>query len=224
MPHFLPPLPPDAPLDRRGLAEWTVSRLQSADCRVTVNRMWSEIFGTGLVETTEDFGVMGGRPSHPELLDWLALDFRENGWDVKRFYKQLVMSATYRQSARSDSAIDRKRSEKPPARARAAVPHGWRDASRHRVGRPADCWWRRLAARASSPTSPPECGKRAAIRSATRREYVQDHGDALYRRSLYTFWKRMATMPDMDVSGCARSRCRMHAPPAHRHAACKLWC
>ncbi|HEX6504119.1 MAG TPA: DUF1549 domain-containing protein, partial [Terriglobales bacterium] len=100
VPHFLPALPPNAPLDRRGLADWTVSASNPLTARVTVNRMWSEIFGTGLVETTEDFGVMGGRPSHPELLDWLALDFRESGWDVKRFYKQLVLSAAYRQSAR----------------------------------------------------------------------------------------------------------------------------
>src|SRR6266576_3478541 len=100
VPHFLPALPANAPLDRRGLAEWTVSASNPLTARVTVNRMWSEVFGTGLVETPEGFGVMVGRPSHPELLDWLALDFRERGWDVKRFYKQSGRSAAYRQSAR----------------------------------------------------------------------------------------------------------------------------
>src|SRR4029077_15991667 len=101
VPHFLPPLKDRVALDRLTLAELTVSQSNPLTPRVTVNRMWSEIFGTGLVETTEDFGVMGARPSHPELLDWLALDFREADWDVKRFYKQLVLSATYRQSARA---------------------------------------------------------------------------------------------------------------------------
>ena len=69
--------------------------------RVTVNRMWNELFGTGLVETTEDFGIMGQRPSNPELLDWLAVEFRESGWDIKHMYKLMVMSAAYRQSAKS---------------------------------------------------------------------------------------------------------------------------
>ena len=75
VPHFLPPMPDGAPLDRRGLAEWTMSSNNPLTARVTVNRMWQEIFGTGIVETTEDFGVMGARPSHPELFDWLASIF-----------------------------------------------------------------------------------------------------------------------------------------------------
>ena len=100
-PHFLPPLPAGEPHNRLALAKWTVSPDNPLTARVTVNRMWNELFGTGLVETTEDFGIMGQRPSHPELLDWLAVEFRESGWNIKHMYKLMVMSATYRQSAKS---------------------------------------------------------------------------------------------------------------------------
>ena len=100
-PHFLPPLLPGEPHDRLALAKWTVSSENPLTARVTVNRMWNELFGTGLVETTEDFGIMGQRPSNPELLDWLAVEFRESGWNIKHMYKLMVMSAAYRQSAKS---------------------------------------------------------------------------------------------------------------------------
>src|SRR5262249_30078381 len=98
-PAILPPLPPDLPHNRLGLAKWLLSAEQPLTARVTVNRYWQEMFGTGLVRTSGDFGVSGALPSHPELLDWLAVEFRESGWDIKQFFKMIVMSATYRQSA-----------------------------------------------------------------------------------------------------------------------------
>lgn len=197
VPHFLPPLPAGAPPDRLGLAEWTVSPTNPLTARVTVNRMWQEIFGTGIVETTEDFGVMGARPSHPELLDWLAVDFRDSGWDVKRFYKQLVMSATYRQSARVTPQLAEK---DPKNRLLARGPRFRMDSEmiRDTALAASGLLVERLGGPSVKPYQPPGFWDGSHDASNTRK-YVQDHGEALYRRSLYTFWKRMATMPDMDT-------------------------
>jgi hypothetical protein len=198
VPHFLPALPANAPLDRRGLAEWTVSAENPLTARVTVNRMWSEIFGTGLVETTEDFGVMGGRPSHPELLDWLALDFRENGWDVKRFYKQLVLSATYRQSVQVTPQlleID------PKNRLMARGPRYRMDGEmlRDTALAASGLLVEKIGGPSVKPYQPAGVWEAGSHQGSDTKSYTQEHGESLYRRSLYTFWKRMATMPDMDT-------------------------
>jgi hypothetical protein len=198
VPHFLPALPENAPLDRRGLAEWTVSTANPLTARVTVNRMWSEVFGAGLVETTEDFGVMGGRPSHPELLDWLALDFRENGWDVKRFYKQLVLSATYQQSARVSPQLleidpkNRLLTRGPRYRMDGEM---LRDTALAASGLLVE----KIGGPSVKPYQPAGVWEAGSHQGSDTKSYTQDHGESLYRRSLYTFWKRMATMPDMDT-------------------------
>jgi hypothetical protein len=197
-PHFLPPLPAGVPHDRLALARWTVSPDNSLTARVTVNRMWNEIFGTGLVESTEDFGIMGQRPSNPELLDWLAVEFRESGWNVKHVYKLMVMSAAYRQSAKSTPeqlAKDPKNlllSHGPRFRMDAEM---LRDVALQAGGL--------LINKVGGPSvktyQPANIWEQIGIGGSDTLVYEQQHGDALYRRSMYTYWKRMAPMPDMDA-------------------------
>jgi mono/diheme cytochrome c family protein len=197
VPHFLPGLTSGSELDRLTLAEWTVSPKNPLTARVTVNRMWSELFGTGIVETTEDFGIMGARPSHPELLDWLALDFRDHGWDVKRFYKQLVMSAAYRQAARSTP----EQMEKDPKNLLLARGPRFRmDAEmiRDTALATSGLLVEKIGGPSAKPYQPAGIWEAGSHQNSDTKSYTQDHGDGLYRRSLYTFWKRMATMPNMD--------------------------
>ena len=127
-------MPADLPRNRLGFAHWLLRPENPLTARVTVNRFWQELFGTGMVKTSGDFGVTGDMPSHPELLDWLAVDFRESGWDVKRFFKLMVMSATYRQSAVATPEKIEQRPGQPPALARAALPHGRGNGARLRAG------------------------------------------------------------------------------------------
>ncbi len=196
-PHFLPALPKGMAHNRLALAKWTVSADNPLTARVTVNRMWNEIFGTGIVETTEDFGIMGQRPSHPELLDWLAVEFRESGWDIKHMYKLMVMSATYRQSARSTPELLNKDPKNlllargPRFRMDAET---LRDIALESSGLLAD----KIGGPSVKPYQPPNIWEQGHNASDTL-HYTQDHGEGLYRRSMYTYWKRMAMMPDMDA-------------------------
>ena len=206
-PHFLPALPAGEPHNRLALAKWTVSADNPLTARVTVNRMWNEIFGAGLVETTEDFGIMGQRPSHPELLDWLAVEFRESGWNIKHMYKLMVMSAAYRQSAESTPeqlAKDPKNlllAHGPRFRMDAEM---LRDIALQSGGSAGE--QDRRSERKALPA--PECvGAGELPDAATRVHYVQDHGEALYRRSMYTYWKRMAS--DARHGCLRRDRCAM---------------
>jgi len=197
-PHFLPPLPAGRPHNRLALAEWTVSPENPLTARVTVNRMWNELFGAGLVETTEDFGIMGQRPSHPQLLDWLAVEFRESGWDMKHMYKLMVMSATYRQGVKS---TPEQLTRDPKNLLLAHGPRFRMDAEMLRdiALQSSGLLVNKIGGPSVKTYQPPNVWESVGYPTSDTTKYKQDHGEALYRRSLYTYWKRMAMPPDMDA-------------------------
>ncbi len=197
-PHFLPPLPAGEPHNRLALAKWTVSPENPLTARVTVNRMWNELFGAGLVETTEDFGIMGQRPSHPELLDWLAVEFRESGWDMKHMYKLMVMSAAYRQSAKSSPE---QLARDPKNLLLAHGPRFRMDAEMLRdiALQSSGLLVNKVGGPSVKPYQPGNVWESVGYPKSDTTIYKQDHGEALYRRSLYTYWKRMAMQPNMDA-------------------------
>ncbi|MFO1528993.1 MAG: DUF1553 domain-containing protein [Kiritimatiellia bacterium] len=196
-PAFLPPQKPGAPPNRLGLAAWVVSPDNPLTARVAVNRIWQEIFGTGLVESAEDFGVVGLRPSHPELLDWLAVDFRESGWDARRLYKQLVLSAAYRQSA----AVSREKLEKDPRNLLITRGPRYRmDAEEIR-----DCALQAAGLLNTEKVGGPSFksyvpeGIFSSVVDTNCTGYENHHGPVLYRRSMYILNKRTVAQPDLEV-------------------------
>ena len=186
VPAVLPPLNAPKP-DRLALAKWLVAKEHPLTARVTVNRLWQQFFGIGLVKTAGDFGSQGERPTHPEVLDWLAVEFVESGWDVKRFVKLMVTSATYRQSSNVTKEL---RERDPENRLLARAP-------RYRL----PSWMIRDQALAASgllvekPGGPPVKPYQpvGVWEEATfgGKQYTPDTGEGLYRRSVYTFWRRI---------------------------------
>jgi hypothetical protein len=197
-PASLPPFPKDAPRNRLGFAQWLLRPENPLTARVTVNRFWQELFGTGIVKTTEDFGIMGESPSHPELLDWLAVAFRESGWDVKRLFKLMVMSSAYRQSA---VATAEKVARDPENRLLSRGPRFRMDAEelRDEALAVSGLLVRTIGGPSVRPYQPPGVWEAVAMIGSNTRDYKQDHGESLYRRSLYTFWKRAAPPASMEI-------------------------
>ena len=149
--------------------------------------------------TTGDFGVAGELPSHPELLDWLAVEFRESGWDVKRFFKLMVMSATYRQAAISDAGETGEGSGESSC-CRAGRGSAWMPRwSAIMPWQPAACCRTKIGGPSVRPYQPPGVWEAVAMIGSNTRDYRQDQGENLYRRSLYTFWKRSAPPASMDI-------------------------
>lgn len=197
-PEFLPQFPTEAPRNRLGLAKWLLQPDNPLTARVTVNRFWQEVFGTGIVRTTGDFGIAGELPSHQELLDWLAIDFRESGWDVKRLFKQMVMSATYQQSAvTTPEKID----QDPQNRLLAHGPRFRMDGEmvRDYALAASGLLVSKLGGPSVKPYQPPGVWEAIAMDVSNTKAYQPDTGEGLYRRSLYTFWKRMAPPASLDL-------------------------
>ena len=188
-------LPPDAPKNRLGLAQWLVSPQNPLTARVTVNRIWQELFGTGLVKTSEDFGIMGSAPTHPELLDWLSVEFRESGWDVKKLYRLLLRSAAYRQAAVSTpEKIEKDRdnalfSRGPRFRMDAEMVRDYALATSGLLSPT-------MGGPGTMPYQPENIWEVVGLGTE---KYKQDSGENLYRRTLYNFWKRMAPPASLEL-------------------------
>ncbi len=198
VPGLLPPIPENLPKNRLGLAKWMVAADNPLMARVTVNRFWQELFGTGLVKTVDDFGSQGEAPSHPELLDWLAVEFRESGWNVKQFMRLLVTSNAYRQAAIS---TPEKIQKDPDNRLMSRGPRFRMDAEMVRDYALASSGLLNstIGGPSVKPYQPDGIWEAVAMDSSDTRFYKRDGGDKLYRRSMYTFWKRSAPPPSMDT-------------------------
>jgi hypothetical protein len=197
-PAALPPMPDELPKDRLGFAQWLVRPEHPLTARVTVNRFWQEVFGTGLVRTTGDLGVSGELPSHPELLDWLAVEFRESGWDMKQFFRLLVTSATYRQAA---ITTPDKLEKDPQNRLLSRWPRFRMDGEmvRDYALAASGLLVPKIGGPSVKPYQPPGVWEAVAMLGSNTRDYKPDTGESLYRRGLYTFWKRSAPPALLDI-------------------------
>lgn len=197
-PAVLPPMPEGSPKNRLGLAHWLNDPANPLPARVTINRAWSYLFGTGIVETNSDFGIMGARPSHPKLLDWLAAEFIDSKWDYRHMIKLMVTSATYRQSG----VVTPEMFEKdPPNRLLSRGPRHRLDAEQIRdlALVAADLLSPKVGGPSVRPYQPEGIWEAVAMPQSNTRTYRQDKGEGLYRRSLYTMWKRTAAPPTMEI-------------------------
>ena len=208
-PAFLPPMPKGAPANRLGLARWLLMPEHPLTARVQVNRMWQHHFGTGIVKTSEDFGVQSEYPIHRELLDWLAVEFRTRGWSMKAMHRLIVTSATYRQSSRLTSEHrtrdleNRLYSRASRFRMSPLILRDWALAASGLIDR-------RIGGRPVYPYQPDGIWEALAITKERDFTYPASSGKDLYRRSLYTFWRRTVGPANMfDVSN--RQTCRVRS-------------
>jgi hypothetical protein len=203
------------PRNRLGLAQWLLAEKNPLFARVAVNRYWQMLFGRGLVQTQEDFGNQGALPSHPELLDWLALDFRAKKWDIKAFLTQIVLSVTYRQSA-TPTVLAKERDFSNDLYSRYPAHRLPAELVRDNALAASGLLVRQIGGKSVYPYQPAGIWEALGTRNAVK--YVQNHGDSLYRRSLYTVWKRTAPPPAMlnfdatDRAYCVARRQKTASP------------
>ena len=198
IPAALGKLPDGAPKNRLGLAQWLVAPENPLVARVAVNRWWEMLFGTGLVRSSEDFGLQGEWPSHPELLDWLAVELRENGWSVERTLKLLVTSRTYRQSSRTRPDVQ---ARDPEDRWLAWFPRQrlCAEAIRDQALYVSGLLVEQLGGPSVKPYQPDGLWNEVAMPASNTRTFVRGQGDELWRRSLYTYWKRACPPPSLQT-------------------------
>ncbi|RAJ97672.1 cytochrome c [Larkinella arboricola] len=201
VPASILPFPKEYPKNRLGLAKWLLHPDNPLTARVVVNRYWQTYFGTGLVKSANNFGNQGNLPTHPELLDWLAVQFRESGWNVKAMQKLIVMSATYRQSSRGRPDLLKKDPENTWL-ARGPLFRLTAEMIRDNALASSGLLSGRLGGESVKPYQP------EGLWAVNNTTYEQDKGEKLYRRSLYTFWRRTNPPPSMNTFDApSRSYC-----------------
>ena len=189
-------MPKNAPANRMGLVDWLTDKKNPLTARVLVNRFWIMVFGEGLVRTPEEFGLQGEHPTHPELLDWLAVDFQENGWDLKRLLKQMMISKTFQQSSKHRVELN-----DPENKLWGRGPSYRLDAE---VLRDLTLWSggllnRKLGGEGVKPYQPSGMWKALSHPASNTKNYIPDKDDRIYRRSLYIYWKRTSPHPMMTL-------------------------
>ena len=212
VPSALPPLPEGVPNNRLGLAKWLTAPNHPLTSRVIVNRYWQQFFGNGIVKTAEDFGAQGTWPTHPELLDWLSTEFIRTGWNVKQMHKLMVMSGTYRQSAKVSPTL---LARDPDNFLLARGPRFRLEAEviRDSVLAMSGLLVERSGGKSVKPYQPEGVWEAVAFVGSTTREFKQDAGESLYRRSMYTFWKRTSPPPSMATFDApSRENCTVRRP------------
>lgn len=209
-PEFLPPMPPGATKNRLGYGQWLISREHPLTSRVAVNRFWQLFFGRGIVNTPEDFGTQGQLPSHADLLDWLAQDFMDSGWDVKKLVRKIVLSAAYRQAARPADPAYLEKDPDNQWMARGPRHRLSGEALRDSLLAVSGLLNRTIGGPSVKPYQPAGLWEDGG----TQHTYEQDTGDKLYRRSLYTFWRRTMPPPSMSAfDSPTREFCKVRRTP-----------